>query len=359
MNINQQPYGQTTGHPVQSSRQADLFTLINDNGVEVKITNYGGIIVSLMTPDRDRNLADIALGFDTLDEYLAGHPFFGALVGRYANRIAKGQFTLNGVTYPIAQNNGDNHLHGGICGFDKVVWDADTSVTNTAAVLTLTYQSADGEEGYPGTLDVEVVYTLSNDNSLRIDYAATTDKPTIINLTNHCYFNLAGAASEETGNVLGHEMMLNADAFTPIDETLIPIGEIRDVTGTPMDFRQPTAIGTRIDDANEQLQFGLGYDHNWVLNNTDGLDTLAARVVEPTTGRVLEVYTTQPGVQFYAGNMMTPMTGKGGASYQKRYGFCLETQIYPDSPNQPNFPSPVLTPGNRYEQTTIFKFGVE
>ncbi len=349
MNITQQPFGQTPdGSPV------DLYTLVNDADLEIKITNYGGIIVSILAPDRDGTFTDIVLGFDTLAGYFQPQPYFGALVGRYANRIAQGRFTLNGVDYVLAQNNGSNHLHGGLKGFDKVIWQATPFETAAEVGLTLTYQSVAGEEGYPGTLDVQVVYTLTNDQAFKIDYTATTDQDTILNLTNHTYFNLAGAE-----DVLGHEVSLNADRFTPVSDVLIPTGELRPVSGTPMDFTQPTAIGARIDQPDEQLKFGGGYDHNWVLNNPDGHLTLAATVYEPTTGRVLETYTTQPGVQFYTGNFLDgTLTGKGGQTIHKRAGFCLETQHFPDSPNQPTFPSTVLKPGETYAQTTIYKFGV-
>ena len=348
MNITKQIFGQ-----VDDQQSADLFTFTNDQGIEAKITNYGGIITALRVPDKTGHLDDIVLGFDTLDEYINHNPFFGALVGRYANRIAGGHFTLDDTEYQLVQNNGSNHLHGGTIGFDKVVWQAETSQDHETATLCLAYLSQDGEEGYPGNLSIEVCYTLNNHNELRIDYTATTDKPTIINLTNHTYFNLAGQ-----GDILSHEMMIDANHFTPIDETLIPIGEIYSVAGTPMDFRQPTPIGARIDYADRQLQCGGGYDHNWVLNQPDRREDLESlmRVYEPTTGRTLEVSTTQPGVQFYSGNMIPQLTGKQGQAYDRRSGFCLETQIFPDSPNQATFPSPRLEPGEQYKQSTIFRF---
>ena len=354
MNIHKQLFGAT-----QSGTPVDLYTLTNDQGVQVKITNYGGIIVSLRTPDRSGKLDDIVLGFDTLAEYLGPHPFFGVLVGRYANRIAEGKFTLKGKQYALAQNAGGNHLHGGNKGFDKAVWEAaprglPASVGDEVS-LHLTYLSKDGEEGYPGNLTVEVTYTLTNDNELRIDYAAITDQATILNLTNHSYFNLAGG-----GDNLGHVMMLNADQFTPVNDKVIPTGELRSVAGTPLDFRQPTPIGARIEQDDEQLRFGGGYDHNWVVNGTPGDLRPAARVTEPSTGRVLEVFTTQPGIQFYSGNMMPPtITGRGGQVYPWRGALCLETQHFPDSPNQPNFPSTVLEPGERFHEVTVFKFGAE
>ncbi|MEM7034176.1 MAG: aldose epimerase family protein [Chloroflexota bacterium] len=330
----------------------DLFTLTNTQGVQVKITNYGCIIQAILVPDRTGNVADIALGFDTLAEYVADNPFFGCVAGRYANRIANGQFTLDGVLYNLAQNDGQNHLHGGDIGFDKVVWNAEIGGGDTPS-LRLTHISADGEEGYPGKLSVVVSYTLTDDNELRIDYEATTDKTTVINLTNHNYFNLAGE-----GSVLDHEVQLQADHFTPVDETLIPTGELRPVQGTPMDFTTATSIGARIAQADGQLQFGGGYDHNWVLNSQDGSLALAAQVTDPNSGRGLDVYTTQPGVQFYTSNMLPDTAGKAGQGYQQRSGFCLETQHYPDSPNKPHFPSVILRPGESYNETTVFKFTV-
>jgi aldose 1-epimerase len=349
MDISKQPFGHTAARsPV------DLYTLINDAGLQTKITNYGGIIVSILAPDRTGSLADILLGFDTLAGYFQDRSFLGALIGRYGNRIARGQFTLNGVNYVLAQNDGPNHLHGGLKGFDKVVWQAAPFESADAVGLRLSYQSPAGEEGYPGTLDVQVVYTLTNDQELKIDYTATTDEETVLNLTNHAYFNLAGS-----GDILKHEVRLNADHFTPVNETLIPTGEIRPVEDTPMDFTQSTAIGARIDQPDEQLTLSGGYDHNWVLNNPDGRITHAATVYEPASGRVLETYTTQPGVQFYSGNFLDgTMIGKGGQPLQKQAGFCLETQHFPDSPNQPAFPSTVLKPGEIYAQTTIYRFGV-
>lgn len=350
MNIQKQFYGAT-----QSGTPVDLYTLTNDHGVVVKITNYGGIITSIQTPDRNGQFDDIVLGFDTLEEYLGPHPFFGVLVGRYANRIAEGKFTLKGKQYTVARNAGGNHLHGGNKGFDKVVWEAETAGVGDEVSLRLTYFSRDGEENYPGNLSVEVTYTLTNNNELRIDYAATTDQTTILNLTNHTYFNLAGK-----GDNLGHMMMLNADQFTPVNEQVIPTGELRSVEGTPLDFRTPTPIGTRIEQDDEQLRFGGGYDHNWVVNGQPGELRLAARVTEPSTGRALEVLTTQPGVQFYSGNMMPKsITGRGGQVYPWRGAFCLETQHFPDSPNHPNFPTTALEPGERFHEVTVFKFGVE
>jgi len=352
MNVTREPFGQTA-----DGTAAELFTLTNDAGCEAKITNYGGIVVALTAPDRDGRFADVALGYDTLDEYLADTPYFGALVGRYGNRIAKARFSLGGVEYALAANDGDNSLHGGRVGFDKVVWNAETVEAEGGVGVALTYLSADGEEGYPGNLSVKVVYTLTAEGALRIDYTATTDAETVLNLTHHSYFNLAGAGS---GEILGHVMQIDADRFTPVDETLIPTGELRPVEGTPMDFRTPTPIGERIEADDEQIRLGGGYDHNWVLNGGGGTLARAARVTEPTSGRVMEVRTTEPGVQFYSGNFLDGSNvGKGGAAYNRRNGFCLETQHFPDSPNQPAFPSTVLKPGETYTQTTIYRFTAE
>jgi aldose 1-epimerase len=331
----------------------DLYTLTNANGIEMKVITYGGIVVSLKTPDRNGKLADIVLGYDNLQGYLDKTPYFGALIGRYGNRIGKAQFTLGGKVYQLPKNDGDNTLHGGNRGFDKVVWTAKPLKVEDGAALELTYLSKDGEEGFPGNLSVRVVYTLNNKDEWRIDYSATTDKETVVNLTQHTYFNLsAGGAT-----ILDHEMYLNADRFTPVAKGLIPTGELRAVKGTPMDFTKPMTIGAHIDDSYEQLQLAGGYDHNWVLNKAGKALTLAGRVFEPTTGRVMEVFTTEPGIQFYAGNFLDgTITGKGGKVYDKRYGFCLETQHFPDSPNQPNFPSTRLSSGQKYATTTVYKF---
>ncbi len=331
-----------------------IYTLTNSGGIELRIITYGGIIVSLRTPDRDGNFDDIVLGFDSLDGYLAKHPFFGTLVGRYANRISNGRFTLDGVEYKLVRNNGDNHIHGGIKGFDKVVWRGRSFEDEDGVGIVLEYTSADGEEGYPGKLDVQVTYTLNGNNELVCDYRAITDRATPINLTQHSYFNLAG---QGTGNVLRHILELNAEAFTPIDAELIPTGEIRPVEGTPFDFRTEMPIGARINSPEEQIQLGGGYDHNFVLDQTGEGPSLAARVREPMSGRVMEVHTTEPGVQLYTGNFLDgTLTGKGGRVYERRFGFCLETQHYPDSPNRPDFPSTILRPGETYESRTVFKF---
>ena len=308
----------------RSGEAVDLFIIKNSNGVEASITNFGAILVSLKTPDRSGKIADIVLGFDTLDGYLGDNPYFGAIVGRYGNRIAKGRFTLNGKEYKLATNNGPNHLHGGVKGFNKAIWQAQP-VGDSG--VKLAYVSKDGEEGYPGTLTATVEYFLNDANELKISYLATTDKDTVVNLTNHSYFNLAG---EGSGDVLGHRIQINADRFTPVDPTLIPTGELRPVAGTPFDFRQPYTIGERIASTNEQMKFGGGYDHNLVLNGTAGTLRPIARVSEPKTGRVMEVLTTQPGVQFYSGNFLDGSNkGKGGKAYKQRYGFCLEDAALP------------------------------
>ncbi|MBN2328918.1 MAG: galactose mutarotase [Candidatus Omnitrophica bacterium] len=349
--MTQQPFGDVEGKPVE------LYTFTNANGMEVGIMTYGGIIVSIKTPDKNGQTADVALGFNSLEGYLKGHPYFGALVGRYGNRIAKGKFTLDGQEYTLAINNDPNALHGGLKGFDKKVWDAQEIEQDGQPALELTCSSPDGEEGYPGNLTCKVIYSLSNDNELKIEYFAETDKATPLNLTNHVYFNLAG---EGSGDILDHVVMLKAGKFTPVDETLIPTGELRPVEGTPMDFTQPTRIGDRIDADDEQIKFGGGYDHNWVLDNQSGQLALGGLVTEPTSGRILEFYTTQPGVQFYCGNFLDgTLVGKAGKAYEKRNGFCLETQHYPDSPNHPNFPSSILKPGETYHHVTVYKFSTE
>jgi aldose 1-epimerase len=338
--------------------QVDLYTLTNKNGVEAAISTYGGAVVSLKVPDRDGQLGDVVLGYDSVDGYVNDKSYFGAIIGRYGNRIGHAQFTLDGKTYTLAKNNGENTLHGGIKGFNKAVWTAKEIPAKNGQALELTYLSKDGEEGFPGNLHVRVIYTLTDSNELKIEYSATTDKKTVVNLTNHSYFNLAGAGS---GDILRHVLMIEADKFTPVNSELIPTGELRDVAGTPFDFRKPTPIGARINADDEQIKLGGGYDHNFVLRRKPGDPiSLAARVVEPKTGRVLEVWTTEPGVQFYTGNFLDGSAqGKGGISYTKRSAFCLETQHFPDSPNQPKFPSVVLSPGGRYHTTTIYKFSTE
>ncbi len=354
--ISQAPFGKTPdGTPVE------IYTLRNGHGMEARIMTYGGIVVSLKVPDKNGNLGDVVLGFDNLQGYVNSNyvkscPYFGALIGRYGNRIANGKFTLDGVPYTLAVNNAPNHLHGGIKGFDKVVWKAMSLLTPDGPALELTYDSKDGEEGYPGNLSVTAIYTVTEDNALKLEFTATTDKDTLCNLTHHSYFNLRGS-----GNILDHVVYINADKFTPTDSTLIPTGELRPVDGTPFDFRTPTAIGARINDTNyDQIKFANGYDDNWVLNHPPGKLGLAARLSEPTTGRVMEVWTTAPGVQFYTGNFLDgTFTGKGGWVYQFRDGCCFEPQDFPDSPNHPNFPSTELKPGETYHNTIIYKFSTQ
>ena len=346
------PFGKT-----RDGQVVDLYMLTNGAGMEVAITNYGGIVVSVKTPDRSGKLADVVLGFDNFEGYLQNVPYLGALIGRYGNRIANGRFTLDGHQYHLPQNNGPNALHGGLKGFDKQVWNAKEIRDKDAPALELTYLSKDGEEGYPGNLSATVTYSLTPKNELKIDYAATTDKDTVVNLTNHSYFNLAG---EGQGNVLSHVVMINADRFTPVDSTLIPTGELKSVEGTPFDFRKPVPIGARINNKNQQLQFGKGYDHNLVLNGNGSGLKLAARVNDPSSGRVMEVLTTEPGLQFYTGNFLDgSVRGKGGNAYGPRSAFCMETQHFPDSPNHPAFPSTVLKPGQRYQSTTVYRFAVD
>jgi aldose 1-epimerase len=330
------------------------YTLRNSQGMEVKILDYGGVVTSLRVPDWWGQSQDVVLGYDSLEGYLSDNAYLGAIIGRYGNRIAQGSFELDGTAYTLATNNGPNHLHGGTRGFDKVLWTMDKDESRPGKSLVLRYTSADGEEGYPGELAVRVEYALTEANELRIGYKATTDSPTIVNLTNHSYFNLAGAGN---GDILDHELMINADRFTPVDADLIPTGELKSVEGTPMDFRTATPIGARISTSDAQLEAAGGYDHNWVLNRGDDEVTLAARVVEQASGRVLEVYTTEPGLQFYSGNFLDgSAVGRGGIPYEHRYGFCLETQHYPDSPNQKGFPPTVLRPGETYSTVTMYRF---
>jgi aldose 1-epimerase len=348
--VERSAFGKTAdGTPV------DLYVLTNAAGMKAKIITLGGIVTELLVPDRDGKLGDVVLGFDNLDGYLAGHPYFGAIVGRVANRIAKGKFKLDGKEYALAVNNGPNALHGGLKGFDKVVWKAEPVEHADGPGLKLSYRSPAGDEGYPGNLDVTVTYTLTNRNELKIDYTATTDQATPVNLSNHSYFNLAGPAS---GTILDHELMLGAAQYTPVDDTLIPTGEIKPVTGTALDFTKPTAIGARIDQLSGDPG---GYDHNFALHKRGARTlTLAARVTEPKTGRILEMFTSEPGVQFYTGNFLDGKTkGKGDTVYKKQQGFCLEAQHFPDSVNHPNFPSVILRPGKTYRQTTVYKFSAK
>lgn len=341
----------------KTGEAVEIYTLTNSNGLEAKIMTYGGTVVSLKVPDKDGNLGDIVLGFDNVSDYEEKSPYFGSLVGRYGNRIAKGKFSLDGKEYTLATNNDENHLHGGDKGFDKVVWDAESFVDSDNVGIKLHYLSKDMEEGYPGNFEVTVTYTLTNADEFEIDYAAVTDKATVCNLTNHSYYNLAGHGS---GDILGHKLMINADTYTPVDKGLITTGEIPAVKGTPFDFTALTAIGKGVNADNEQIKFGGGYDHNWVLNKEGDEMSLAVKVYAPATGRVMEIYTTEPGLQFYSGNFLDgTLSGKESKVYEHRNGFCLETQHFPDSPNKPDFPSTTLLPGEKYHTTTVHKFSVE
>jgi aldose 1-epimerase len=349
--IDKQPFGtMPTGEPI------DIYTLRNDKGAEARIMTYGGIVVSLKMPDKSGNYDDVVLGYDNLDSYVKNSPYFGALIGRYGNRIGGAKFTLDGTAYTLPANDGPNTLHGGLKGFDKRVWTAKAArETGDGPQLVLQYLSKDGEEGFPGNLDVTATITLMNDNALRYEYKATTDKDTVVNLTHHGYFNLAGQ-----GDILSHVLMIPADRFTPVDSTLIPTGVLQPVENTPFDFRTPTAIGARIGQDDEQLKFGKGYDHNWVINKKFGDMTLMARVSDPGTGRVMEVWSTEPGLQFYSGNFLDgTITGKGGRVYAHRNAFCMEPQHYPDSPNKPEFPTTELKPGETYHNTIMYKFSTQ
>lgn len=343
MSVTKSPFGTT-----DKGQDVDLYTCVNAQGFIMKIMTYGAIVVEMHVPDRAGELANVNLGFESLEGYLGAHPYFGATVGRYANRIANGKFTLDGKQYTLATNNGPNHLHGGEMGLSRVVWQAQPVQDSEAVGVRFTYHSEDGEDGYPGNLNVTVVYLLTNENQLRVDYTATTDKATPINLTNHCYWNLAGAGS---GTILNHEVMLAADRYLPVDDTLIPTGELAAVSGTPFDFTQPKRIGADIQQVTGDPP---GYDHCYALNSQDGSLALAARVTDPGSGRVLEIWTTQPGIQFYTGNFLDGTQPNGG--YKRHEGFCLETQHYPDSPNRPEFPNVILRPGEVYRQTTVHQF---
>ncbi len=344
MDIKKQPFGRTP-----DGTGVEIYALINGSGLKARIMTYGATLVSLEVPDRTGKSGDIVLGYDALDGYIRNSPYFGSIVGRYGNRIAKGRFVLDGVAYELATNNGENHLHGGIKGFDKVVWKAEPVREAGAVGVKFDYLSADGEEGYPGNLAVTVVYSLTNDDELKISYEAATDKATPVNLTHHSYFNLAGG-----GDVLGHEIMINSYSYTPVDAGLIPTGEIRPVQDSPFDFTAPQAIGERIG------RVEGGYDHNFVLRCGGGTSGLAARVAEPKSGRMMEISTTEPGLQFYSGNFLDgTIVGKGGRVYSKHSGFCLETQHFPDSPNKPDFPSTILRPGAVYRSLTIHSFSVK
>lgn len=351
LSITKEPFGQ-----LADGKKADLYTLTNANGMVAKITNYGGIITHLTAPDKDGKWEDVVLGFDDLASYEAGHPFFGAMVGRYGNRIAKGKFTLDGTTYSLAINNGPNALHGGLVGFDKAIWAVEEVKSDSTVGLRLTHVSPDGDEGYPGKLDLVVTYTLANDNSIKIDYEATTDKPTVINLTNHTYFNLTGLKRD----ILSHELTLDSDSIVPVSTELIPTGELRAVSGTPFDFTNPRVVGKSIDDTTDiQIKNGGGYDHCWVINGGGESLKKFATLHDPESGRSMEAFTTEPGVQIYTANFLDGKLKGKGVTYTRRYGICLETQHYPDSPNQPQFPSVVLRPGEKYETSTIYKFSAK
>lgn len=340
----------------QDGIPVDQFTLKNKNGIEVSVISYGGIITSLLTPDKNATVEDIVLGFDSLSSYEKGHPYFGALIGRFGNRIAKGKFKLDGKTYTLATNNDENHLHGGVKGFDKVVWTVVEHPSTEGKALKLTYLSKDQEEGYPGNLQVEVIYTLTDNDELKVDYKATTDKKTIVNLTQHSYFNLSGNTKRD---ILDHTLTLNADKFVPVDKTLIPTGTLKDVVNTPFDFKTATSIGSRINTSDEQLKFGKGYDHCWVINPSQEKLAHAATLYDSISGRQLEVFTTEPGIQFYSGNFLDgSLTGKYNTVYKHRTGLCLESEHFPDAPNQPTFASVELKPGEVYQSQTVFKFSV-
>lgn len=342
------PFGKT-----KAGREVRMYTLRNNNGLELNVINYGGIVTSLRVPDGTGNFADVVLGYDSLASYEASNPYFGAIIGRYGNRIARGKFTLDGKEYSLPVNNGPNHLHGGD-GYDKVFWEISQKDSSS---LVLSYRSRDGEQGYPGNLDVEVRYTLDDTNQFRIDYTAITDKPTVVNLTQHSYFNLSG---HDHGDILDHELEINASRFLPVDETLIPTGVLQDVGGTPFDFTSAKRVGAEITKKDRQLDFGNGYDHCWILDDFDGTLRKVATLRDPKSGRKLEVLTTEPGLQFYSGNFLDGTnTGKGGYTYQFRYGLCLETQHFPDSPNRQSFPPVVLRPGETYRTTTVYRFSAE
>ena len=349
VNVNKEFFGKTS-----DGANVDQYTLKNSNGMEVSVISFGGIITSLKAKDRDGKNEDVVLGFDNLGDYENKSPYFGALIGRYGNRIKEGKFSLDGVEYKLAKNNGENHLHGGLKGFDKVIWDVEVEVNKSSASLMLRYKSVDTEEGYPGNLGVKVTYTLTNEDELKVRYEAETDKKTIVNLTQHSYFNLSAGLRKD---ILGHEITIDADYFLPVDMTLIPTGEIREVGQTPFDFREFKVVGVDIDLDDTQITYGNGYDHCWVLNNQDEGVRFVASAYDPLSGRLLEVFSDQPGIQFYSGNFLDgTLQSKEGGNYEFRSGFCLETQHYPNSPNQENFPSVILNPGEKYNSETIFKF---
>jgi aldose 1-epimerase len=350
--VTKAPFGKTA-----DGKEVFKYTLTNANGLALSVINYGGIVTNLIVPDKQGAKADIVLGYDSLSSYQAFSPYFGAIVGRYGNRIAKGKFSIDGTEYTLAINNGANHLHGGLKGFDKVFWSIDETPAENGAAIKLTYKSHDGEEGYPGNVDLEVTYTLTNNNEWKIDYKAATDKKTVVNITQHTYFNLTGDASK---NILGHELTLLADNFLPVDKGLIPTGELKPVKNTPFDFTSPKVIGSRINEKDTQLELGKGYDHCWVLNGKADSLRLVGWLYEPTSGRYMEVMTTEPGIQFYTGNFLDGKAiGKGGITYNFRQGLCLETEHFPDSPNQAKFPSVTLEPGKTYSTSTVYKFSVK
>jgi aldose 1-epimerase len=348
--VTSRPFG-----ALPDGKEVTLYTLKNSQGVEMSVMNYGGIIVSLKVPDKSGKLDDVVLGYDSLSGYLKSNPYFGALIGRYGNRIAKGKFSLDGVHYMLPVNDGENHLHGGTKGFDKVYWDIQVPADSSSLVLS--YKSADGEQGYPGNLDMSVTYTLTDSNEVKVDYKATTDKKTVVNLTQHSYFNLSGNAAQD---ILSHQLMIAADQFLPVDKTLIPTGELKPVAKTPFDFNTLTVIGARINDQDQQLLAGKGYDHCWVLKNGESKSLQkVSELYEPNSGRLMEVWTTEPGIQFYSGNFLDgTLTGKGGVAYKHRTGLCLETQHYPDSPNKPAFPTVMLNPGDTYQTSTVYTFKI-
>jgi len=352
MDVKKQAWGKTA-----DGKQIDLYVLTNDKGFEVKVTNFGAAVVSIMAPDRQGKMADVILGYDSAAGYQNDTAYLGTAIGRYGNRIGGAQFSLDDKVYKLAKNDGANSLHGGAKGFNKVLWTAEEVRDKDGVGVRLRYLSKDGEEGYPGNLSATITYTVTNANELKMHYQATTDKPTVANLTNHAYFNLLGDAA---GDILGHELMINADKYLPVDKGLIPTGELRSVKGTPLDFTKPTAVGARINDKDEQMVLGGGYDHCWVLNKKGLEMSLAARMYEPKTGRVMEVTTTEPAIQFYTGNFLNgTIKGKKGTVYQKRMAFCLETEHYPDSPNKPSFPTTVVKPGETYSTTTVYKFSAK
>ncbi|NLY11073.1 MAG: galactose mutarotase [Firmicutes bacterium] len=347
MEITKKAFGKTP-----EGQEVSLFTLRNENGMTVEITNYGGIVVSLFVPDKDNQLVDVTLGYDNIEDYFENRRYFGALIGRHANRIEGASFVLNGKKYEVERNDGNNHLHGGNTGLHKVLWNAQIQQVDGGESLVLTYHSPDGEENYPGNLDLKVIYSLTNDNALKIDYYGKSDQDTVLNMTNHAYFNLAG---HDSGTILDHQLQIDADFFTVINDECIPTGEIRSVVGTPMDFRELTTIKPGLETDDEQIRCGQGYDHNWVLRKQERLSK-AATLYHPASGKVMEVFTTKPGIQFYSGNFVEDDEGKNGAVYQKWAGLCLETQFFPNSLKHTHFPSPILKAGEEYHHTTIFKF---